>query len=58
MNLNLLKNINSLEPKNIELNNKKEGNSINNEDSFRSILEKGKEASKKIEKKILLMKIP
>lgn len=51
MNLNLLKNINSLEPKNIELNNKKEGNSINNEDSFRKILEKGKEASKKIEKK-------
>ncbi|WP_288477122.1 flagellar hook-length control protein FliK [uncultured Clostridium sp.] len=51
MNLNLLKNINSLEPKNIELNNKKEGNSINNEDSFRNILEKGKEASKKIEKK-------
>lgn len=51
MNLNLLKNINSLEPKNIELNNKKEGTSINNEDSFRNILEKGKEASKKIEKK-------
>lgn len=51
MNLNLLKNINSLEPKNIELNNRKEGISINNEDSFRNILEKGKEASKKIEKK-------
>ena len=51
MNLNLLKNINSIEPKNIELNIKKEGTSINNEDSFKSILEKGKEASKKIEKK-------
>lgn len=51
MNLNLLKNINSIEPKNIELNIKKEGTSINNEDSFKSILEKRKEASKKIEKK-------